>query len=74
MKDDWPVTVAMLPPGGSGCMGVPVDGPGKLIGMVNSLCRGCLRYTSRKHADRIMPTPEIKRENGTVYCALRIWA
>jgi hypothetical protein len=72
-RDDAPQTVAVLPPGAAGCMGALVDGPGKLIGRVNAICRGCLRYQDRKHADRLMPTPNIN-VGGAYYCASRIGA
>ena len=65
--------VAVLPPGADGCLGALVDGPGKLIGLVNEICRGCMRYQDRKHADRLMPTPSIKVGNS-YHCASRIGA
>ena len=74
MRDPGPATVAMLPPGSAGCMGSLVEGPGKLIGRVTALCRGCLRYQSRQHADWIMPTPQIARGDGTYHCTKRIGA
>jgi hypothetical protein len=72
--DSGPATIAVLPPGSEGCMAVVVDGPGKLIGRVNALCRGCLRYQVREHAGRIMPTPQIASAQGYVYCDKRIGA
>ena len=74
MADTGPATVAMLPPGSEGCMGLPVEGPGKLVGRVNVLCRSCLRYQSRKDSDRIMPTPQAASGHGYVYCEKRIGA
>ena len=63
---------AILPPGAEGCAGIPVDGPGALVGRVNVLCRGCLRFQGREQADRHMDPPQIARGDGTYYCAVRI--
>lgn len=71
-NDDWADTVAALPPGAPGCMGAPVEGPGRLAGRINVLCRTCLRRRLRQQADRIMPTPNIALGNGTYYCEARI--
>lgn len=67
-------TLAALPPGAPGCGGIPVNGPGQLIGRINALCLGCLRYQGRTRADRLMTPQPIARGDGTYYCAKRIGA
>jgi hypothetical protein len=74
MTDPGPATIAILPPGSEGCAGIAVDGPGALVGRVNVLCRGCLRFQGREQADRIMPTPQVASGHGYAYCEKRIGA
>lgn len=70
MSDTGPATVATLPPGSSGCQGIPRAGHVT----PNVLCRGCLRYQLRSGTDhRLMPAP-IGQPDGTFWCQDRIGA
>lgn len=70
MPDTGPATVAMLPPGGQGCQGIPRPGHKT----PNVLCQGCLRWQQRASTDRRLIPGPIGQPDGTFWCQDRIGA